>query len=231
MARNTTLQEIVRMVREEAGHSVNAALGQNMVEAIKHKIRRQQDVLWEEHPWPHLEVERDLTLASGQQHYNFPADLSPSHRVEQVTVRHADEWRQVDYGITPAHYNSVDPMDNERRDPVLCWELYEGEQIEVWPLPDVGGDILRLRGTRRLRPLIGDSDRADLDDRMLSLFVAAELTAQQKHPNAAALLSQAQRLLDKLKGNAPRQRVFTRGSNCNIRVAPGRPRPLYGKRL
>jgi len=234
MARGTTLQEIVRMVREEAGHSVNASLGQNTVDAIKHKIRRQQDVLWEEHPWPHLEVERDLTLSAGQRYYNFPADLSPSHRVEEVSVRHAGEWRPVDYGITVAHYNSVDPDDGERRDPVLAWELYEGDQLEVWPTPDAGGDILRLRGTRKLSPLIADGDRADLDDRLLSLFVAAELTAKQRQEDSQVMLSQAQRLLAKLKGNTPRCRVFTRGggmSRAEEQRYYGRPRPLYGGKL
>lgn len=239
MARNTTLQEIVRMVREEAGHSVNAALGQNTVDAIKNKIRRQQDILWEEYAWPHLQVERDIALAAGQRYYNFPADLSPAHRIDQVVVKHVDEWRPVEFGITVAHYNTVDSELGERRDPVLAWDMHQGEQIEVWPTPATGSrlrpgpfpvqtDILRLRGTRKLLPLIADGDRADLDDRLLSLFVAAEITAKQNQGDAGAILSQAQRHLSRLKGNQSRERSFRRGTGGGVPGSHGRPRPTYG---
>jgi hypothetical protein len=232
MARGTTLNELVTMVREEAGHSTNATLGQNTVTSLKQKIRRQQEVLWLNHAWPHMRVERDIILEAGDRYYNPPADLSMNHRIDAVGVKFDDRWRPVEHGITMAHYNSVDPELDERRDPVLCWEIYEGNQIEVWPLPETNGTVLRLRGTRNLNPLIANSDTADLDDMLIVMFVAAELAAKQRQDDAQAKLQIAQSHLAKLKAENSKIRNFTVGGNSraeNGRVI--RPRPLYGKKV
>jgi len=229
MARGTSLQNLVTMVREEAGHSTNAALGQNTVEGLKQKIARQQEILWTDHEWQHLRVEREIVLQAGERYYNFPADLSMNHRIDQVSVYFEDQWRPVEHEITLAHYNSVNP-ETDRRDPVLCWELYEGEQVEFWPVPETGGARVLMRGTRNLKPLIADSDTADLDDQLIVLFVAAELLAKQKSDDARAKLSMAQRLFEKLKANNSKNRRFKMGG-CVDRNPDNRPRPLYGKKL
>lgn len=233
MARGTTLQELVRMVREEAGHSTSAALGQNTLEGLKNKIRRQQEILWLEHEWPHLRVEREITLEAGSRYYNFPADLSANHRIDEAHVFHDDEWIPLRHGITLAHYNHLNPDANERQDPVEAWELHEGEQIEVWPLPETNGVRVLLRGTRNLRPLIADADTADLDDRMLALFVAGEITAKQNQRDAEALLTMARNLFARLKSVNSKNRVFRNGDPRYHATAGGpdvpRARPLYGR--
>jgi hypothetical protein len=229
MARGTTLNELVTMVREEAGHSTNAALGLNTLPSLKRMIRRQQEVLWLEHEWPHMRVERDVAIAAGQRYYNFPADLSLNHRIDEVSVRYEGEWRCVQPGITLGHYNAVDPLEDERQDPVQLWELYEGNQIEVWPLPETSGSTLRLRGIRNLNPLVDDAHTADLDDVLIVMFVAAEIAAKQNQENARPKLQIAQRHLQRLKGENSKIRSFKVGAKRE----PGdyRPRPLYGKRL
>jgi hypothetical protein len=233
MARGTTLQELVTMVREEAGHSTNAGLGQNTLDGLKQKIRRQQVVLWQEHEWPHLRVERDIVLQAGQRYYAPPTDLSLNHRIDLVHVFHDGRWQTVDPGITLDQYNYLDSDADVRQDPVLRWELYEAEQIEVWPIPKTNGIKLRLQGTRNLRALVADGDTADLDDRLITLFVAAELLAKQKSDDAGPKLSMAQRLLTKLKGNNSKIRTFMvgdRGAHRNNGCAQpmvGR-YPMYG---
>jgi hypothetical protein len=228
MARGTSLNELVTMVREEAGQSTNAALGQNAVGALKAMIRRQQEVLWLEHSWPHLRVEREVTIAAGQRYYAFPADLSQNHRIDEVSVKWEGDWRPVEHGITLAHYNSVDPAEDERRDPVLCWELYEGNQIEVWPLPETNGAKLLLRGTRNLNPLVGDADTADLDDILIVMFVAAEIAAKQNQENAKPKLQIAQRQLQRLKAENSHDRTFSFSTGTRREE---RPYPRYGKKL
>lgn len=235
MARGTSLQQLVRMVREEAGHSTSAALGQNSIDAIKHKIRRQQQVLWLENDWPHLRVEREILLQAGSRYYNFPTDLSMNHRIDEVSTFYLDEWRPVEHGISLAHYNELDPEADERRAPVEYWATYQDTQLEVWPLPEQNDVRLRFRGTRNLRPLIADTDVCDLDDNMIAMFVASELTAKQNQRDSDALLSQARNLLVRLKGSTSRTRSFRVG-NQGYREqgggdtsAAGRPRPLYGK--
>lgn len=235
MARGTSLNELVRMVREEAGHSTNAALGQNTVEGIKNKIRRQQDILWAEHEWPHLRVEREIKLEAGSRYYDPPEDLSMNHRIDAVAIYYDGQWREVAPGITLAHYNLLDPDQDQRQDPVRAWEIYEGDQIEVWPLPATNYLRLRLRGTRNLRPLVANDDIADLDDRLIALFVAAEITARQNQRDAEIMVSQAQRLLQKLKANNSKNRMFrannpSRYVNGPAAVHTG-PRPKWGRPL
>lgn len=222
------------MVREEAGQSTSAALGQNTTESLKNKIRRQQAVLYLENEWPHMRVEREVVLQAGSRYYNFPSDLSPDHRIDAVHVFYEDEWRPVEYGISLGHYNELNPEADERRDPVLLWDVYEGEQFEVWPLPEANGTRLLLRGSRKLGPLLADSDVADLDDRLISLFVAAELVARQNQRDSEAMLAIARTLLTRLKGQQSRKRVFSKSDAQRYQNGkPGyhRPGPMYGKKL
>jgi hypothetical protein len=211
MARGTSLQEMVTMVREEAGHSTSAALGQNTVDGLKHKIRRQQEILWLENEWPHLRVHREIELQAGSRYYNPPADLSMNHRIDLVEVRYDEEWRLVEHGITADHYNYLDPEKDDRDDPVRSWQVYEAEQLEFWPIPATNGIRIRLRGTRNLRPLIANDDVCDLDDQMIVLFVASELCAKQNQRDADSKLALARNLLNRLKGVQSKDRAFKMG--------------------
>lgn len=212
MARGTTLNELLRMVREETGQSTSAALGQNTVDSLKQKIRRQQEVLWNETTWPHLKVQVEIALQAGERYYNPPPQLSMNHRIESVSVYHGKQWQDVKPGITLRCYNWIDPDQDQREDPVRRWDLYESEQIELWPLPATNGIRVMIEGTRNLRQLVDDSDVADLDDRLITLFLAAEINAAKRMPNAQAQLSMAQTLLAKLKGSLSNQRRFSVGN-------------------
>jgi hypothetical protein len=230
MARGTTLQELVTRVREEAGQSTNAALGRNTLGSLKAAIARHQRVLWLDHAWAHLQVERDITTSAGMRYYTPPTDLSMHHRIDAVAVRYQDRWHEVKHGIDLSHYNAIDPEAGTRQDPVQRWELFEAEQIELWPLPATNGLTVRLRGTRNLRPLVADEDPADLDDDLLVMFVAAEIAAKQKQDNASAKLQIAQRLYTKLKAENSKNREF-RASGSGTGTREFRPRPRYGGKV
>jgi hypothetical protein len=234
MARGTTLESLVQMVREEAGHSTNVALGTNTIEALKTKIRRTQEVLWQEHEWPHMRVAREVALQAGSRYYDFPSDLSLTHRVDEVAIYYDERWHVVEPGIHVGHYNSVNPDEDERRDPVERWDFYELTQLEVWPLPETNDLRLRLKGTRNLAPLLANGDEADLDDRLITLFTAAELVAKQNQNDAEALIAQGRQILQRLKGNNSINRTFYMGDpthrSTGTRMQTG-PRPLYGRKL
>jgi hypothetical protein len=57
-------------------------------------------------------------------------------------------------------------------------------------------------GTKILDDLIQESDVAELDDRLIVLFAAAELLARQKSNDAKIKLSQAERRLMMLRKNS-----------------------------
>ena len=63
-------------------------------------------------------------------------------------------------GIDESNYNALDPLENQREDPVRRWRVVEGDQVEVWPLPATSGNLLRFCGTKTLRPLLPTRTRA-----------------------------------------------------------------------
>lgn len=235
MARGTTLGQLVLMLREEIGDATSAAQGQNNLPHLKQVLRRTQEFLWNDHSWPHLRVQRFEVLQAGERYYSLPEDLS-FDRVEGVPdcwIQYDETWRPVCYGITPEMYNISDPEKNEREDPVTNWQVYEDDQYEVWPLPATNGYRLRFEGIRKLRPLLADSDRADLDDNLIVLFAAAEILARRKSADAEAKRTLAGRLYQTLKGAQSKKKMFIMGGGYDPINGPrfARPRPLYGKRI
>jgi len=209
MPLNTTLGELLTRLREECGHSVNPAQGQNTESQHKRLLQRTQIFLWQDYAWNHLKVWREEVLQAGQRYYTFDPELD-YERIEEVAVYYAGQWRPVEYGISLRHYNISDPDDNEREDPVRRWQKFEGNQYEVWPVPLSEGK-LRFRGVRNLRPLVADSDQADIDDELIVLFAAAELLARQKSPDAQLKLDLAGRRYNKLKGANSKSDMFIMG--------------------
>ena len=211
MSRGTTLQALVTMVREETGQSTSAALGQNALEGLKHKIRRQQEILWLDHLWPHMRARSEILLQAGDRYYNPPSELSRNHRIDNAKVFWGDRWVPVQFGIDARDYNRLNPDADQRDDPVRRWDLYQAEQIEVWPLPATNDVRLSVEGTRNLSPLMADADKADLDDLLIVMFVSAEIAARQKQPDAKAKLDLAQRHFARLKGTQDGRRRFMTG--------------------
>lgn len=208
MARGTTLEKVVDMVRDEAGQTSNAAFGQATAEPIRSKIRRTYRRLHADWNWPHLRITRDETLSAGSRYYSFDADLDPDRLYEAWTREEGmDRWKRVKYGIGPDMYNAHDPTQNERKDPVCYWDYYEGDQYEVWPLP-LTNSTLRFIGHKKAKNIVADGDTLDLDDNLIALYVAAEILLRSKSGDAQAKLEQAAAHYHRLKGNSQRSGVF-----------------------
>lgn len=215
MARGTTLEELVTMLRAEVGASLSQAQGQNVNAAFEYNLRQMQEFLYQDFAWPHLRVIRDKTLQAGQRYYSYPEDLS-FDRLEGATFRETGttrSWRKVEYGITDACFNTFDSDlagdDPGQRDAIVRrWQTYENNQLEVWPVPSENGGILRLRGMKALARLTAAQDRADLDDQLIVLFTAAQYLERQKLPNARSKAQLAQALYDRLKGNSQKAGIF-----------------------
>lgn len=210
MALGTTLEELLVMFRAETKQSLSSAQGLNTNESAKYALRRVQEQLYQDFDWPHLRVRRDEALQAGQRFYSFPADLN-FDRVETSVVKGpapADAWQPVQYGITPAEYNTYDSEADVRADPVRRWAMYEGGQYEVWPLPATTGGTLRFTGIKSLSALSANQDTADLDDHLIVMFAAAEWLEANKSPLAKSKLAAAQSHYNRLRGNSRRGPVF-----------------------
>ena len=213
MARGATLSKILNEVRIEARISRSSAHNVQDRDRQVGLIQREQERLWEDYDWPHLKVERFMPVQAGQRFYDpdaflkedgtAPRDLSFA-RIMKAEYKSDGTWLPLSYGIDAGHYNAHDSALDERSSPARAWRLYEGEQIEIWPVPDVTASTeqegyVRFTGIRDLRPLVNDSDTADLDDKMLALYVAAILLKDDAQKSQA--LDAANRRYNVLKGN------------------------------
>lgn len=214
MARNVSLGVLIDDLRAEAGHSLQANLGTAMREVLIKVLQRQQRRLWEDYDWTFLRVERDVPVQAGQRFYNFPSDLT-LERIEKVEFKYGDRWIPLHYGIGREHYDQYDSDRDVRGFPVECWKEADNDQVELWPIPSQNGstvtatDVVRFTGIRKLRPLVAESDLADLDDTLLVLFSAAEILAREKSADASLKLQMAEKHYTRLKGRNAKRDVFS----------------------
>jgi hypothetical protein len=236
VARNQTLLKLLQDYRSEARLSGNPAHNTNVRESQVRRLQRIQEWLWEEHDWPHLRVERFISVQAGQRFYSPPDDLTID-RIHRIEVRYGEEWCELAPLIPSEAYSQWDSERDERSWPVSRWRIYENDQIELWPIPDDNADavtlegVLKITGIRSLRPLVQDDDRSDLDDRMLVLFAAAEELAASGAQDAQFKADAAQKRVLHLTGNASKVKVFRVGGSTVSHEAKlrGPPRVHYRK--
>lgn len=239
MARNSTLEKILNDVRVQARLSLNAAQNVQHRDHQVGLIRAEQERLWDDFAWPHLRVERFLPLQAGQRYYDPEAvqaeDGTPKgdltvDRIELVEAKSDNLWLPLTNGINRRQYAVYDSAEDERAWPPRYWRLTEDDQIEIWPVPDQNAGAaqegyLRLTGIRNLRPLVMDSDRADLDDQMLALYVAGGLLAEKKAADAELKMQKAARRYASLKGALSKSEGF---QLFGVGQRPARRRPAIG---
>lgn len=197
MAVGVQLQQLVKDVRAEIGHSLSVAQGQQTREKIQYLLRRTQTELHTAHDWPRLSVRRDVDLHAGTRVYDFPADVSFEHAVS-ISYKNGTEWVPLGHGIGDTEFNQH--ALGEEVSPAQKWDYdADNDQIEIWPVPPeniTGG--LRVWGTKALGNFIAETDVSTLDGTLLTLFVAAEMLAKQKSEDAQVKLTKAQDYLRKL---------------------------------
>lgn len=207
MARGRTLGELITKLRIAARYDPNPALSKNMVALFTQTLQDTQERLYDEFNWPFLKVQRDKALAPGERYYDVPADMN-LERIIAVDVLVGGIWQPVERGISLDDYSNCNSDLDARRDPVERWDVVDtgdGEQIEVWPVPASAG-TLRFSGIRKLKALVDESDRADLDDQLIVSFSAAEVLAGRNDNEAQLKLSQGTNRLKLLQGRTTKTR-------------------------
>ncbi len=185
MARGTTLGQLVTDTRIEARLDPNPALSLNVAPLIQRVIQREQERLYDEFDWPFLRVTRDIQMQAGERYYDFPDDMN-LERVEKVDYFWGGKWLPLTRGITTDQYNTYNSDIGIAIEPAYRWDMKDtgdGPQMEIWPIPATNIPVVRLTGIRQLAKLMEDADRADLDDMMLVLFAASEMTKDPANKN------------------------------------------------
>lgn len=205
MARGTQLLQLVENLREEVGRASSVAVGNADLPGLKQKIRRTQRQLFDDYDWPFLrQVFPALYLQAGERYYDLPAGLH-LERIEAVELWYSNFPQPIERGISPRDYGLYNPADDVRQEPALKWDVRwtgAADQIEIWPLPATNSQYLQFTGIRDLRPLIADSDVADLDEDLIVLWAAADILARQQSASAGVVLKLAQSRLGTLRKRA-----------------------------
>jgi len=185
MPRGTSFGEVITMFREETGRATSAALGQNELPAIKGRLRRVYRWLHADYDWPHLHIRRDKVINPGERYISLPTDLDFERVMPVVEVKDASDglWYPLTYGITAANYNFIDSDQGERDDWPRAWQVYENDQIEIWPIPATE-HTLRFRGMSRPKPLVDENEVLDLDDDLVVLYAVQRQLLRDKSADA-----------------------------------------------
>lgn len=213
MARRTTLVKLLDDLRSEARISLNPAHNAQQRPAQVKLLQRTQERLWEDFAWGHLRVERQVAAQAGQRYYETPEDMQID-RIEKIEFFTDGCWRELCPGIDPGHFAAHNSDLDERSWPMRRWRIREDEDVEIWPILDRNADVvtrdgyIKFTGIRNLRPLVADSDRADLDDRLLVLYAASELLAASGAKDASIKLEMANAHYARLRGGmTPRKTI------------------------
>lgn len=213
MARGTTLVKLLDYLRSECGVSQNPAHNPQVRDQQIISLQRTQEMLWGDFAWPHLRVDRVVELQAGQRYYDMPTDIDID-RIERIEVRFNSAYCELKWGIEACHYAVFDSDLDVRSSPAQRVRIVEDEQLEIWPIPDVDADPdtlegrVKITGIRQLRPLVADDDRADLDDRLIVLYAAAEWLARNGAKDAQVKQDKANRHYLKIRGGLMPRRRF-----------------------
>lgn len=212
--RGKTLGTLLTALRSEIRASQNPA--HNIATRDRHiaLLQRTQEWLWEDFDWPALRVERWIQVAAGQRFYATPADMAID-RIQKLELRDGGRYVKLEPGIEAQDYSLYDPELDERGYPPRRWRISENEDIELWPTPDQNADdttrdgYIKLTGIRNLADFVSTTDTADLDDRLIVLFAAAEELKATGAKDAEDKAAAAQARYAKLKGLQTPSRVFS----------------------
>lgn len=205
MARGATLVSLLDKLRIAARLSLNPAHNADDRAYQVQNLQSEQERLWDDFDWPHLRVEVQIPIQAGQRYYDTPEPIALD-RLERIDFFADGCWRQVPAGIAGPEYSAWNSDLDERSWPVRRWAIAPSEDIELWPISDRDADpvtrdgYLKFTGIRKLRPLVDDDDRADLDDQMLVNYAAASMLAAKGSKDAGLRLEAANARYARLRG-------------------------------
>jgi len=234
MAFGTSLVNLRIKLRAEVWQSLTMSQGLNAQDQYDMALDRTQKELWESYEWPHLTYYANLPLQNGQQLYDYPLDMPFDYIVKAYVLTGNNNWTPMDFGIGLENYaqhggeagRSWPPQKWGNRPIVTGGVTDPVGKLEIWPIPNKNGS-LRFKGQAPCNPLVADTDKAVLDDVLLTLFTAAEILASQKSEAAPVKLQKANQFLRRHFANlgGGKRRTIALGG---VGSMPGYSRPTPG---
>lgn len=229
--RNSTLDNIVEQLRNEARLSTDSSRGLESRPWLVQLINRWYETLFVDYEWQHLKIMREdatVQLAAGQRFYDVPETVEVDSIIK-LWGKFGGGWTPLDYGIGFEQYSQRDSDAGERADPAQRWTIRDMTQIEVWPIPATNDNLIGFEGKRKFVRLVKGSDRCLLDDTLIVLFAASEILAAHKQPDAKNKEAAAGTLLARLhaKSSGGSRVRMGLGDSTNSRQPAGEIRVAY----
>lgn len=209
----TTFASMVTMVREECGHAISASQGVNALETIKYMIARTQYELWTAFQFPDLTLRVELPAQTGQFIYAYPDELGYD-QIRDVYWLHKNSsvMHTMSFGV-PEHCIAAGGGNSSTGPNAELWDVKDEKHFRIWPTP-TSEAVIRLKGMKKLLPLVDDDDLVTLDTTLIALMVSAEMLSRAKASDAEIKSQKAQRHLKEILGNktSAKTRVSTFGA-------------------
>lgn len=219
MARGNTLTAMIAMLRHEIGASADPSKGLSAKDALVESINAEYSRLYEDYNWPFLNHHANINTQAGSRYYNVPETID-AERITGLSIKYQDRWQPIIRGISLDNYNRYDPEDDERSDPVMAWDIYGANQIELWPLPNTNNLVVRVDGIKKIDRLISGEDICLLDDKLIVFYAAAEILRAKKKQDADEKLLKANKHYKTVKARIHGKTSF----NINNQNIPNRSR-------
>lgn len=231
-------------MKAETGKSLSSSSTAQDKE-INQIIYDTQQWLSSEYDWPFLRARWDVILPPASRYVAFPTvddvNLTCAINFEragelEVYIKWNNIWQEIYYGINEqSEFNYIDSDRGMVLDPVQRWMFDDEGNFEIWPM-NATVQTLRFVGQRVLTdlrttisPLVwNDAATLDLDDIMVTMFVAAEYAMRQKQSEVARdLLTAAQSRMALIRATYPKRNqpptIVGSGSTLNrrqLRIVP-----------
>lgn len=243
--RGQTLDNLLKQLKVHIGdsllpNSANDAQYAQMLTSMQQEFATQ-------YRWDFMDARWDVQMLAGVRYYTFPSvtstldEQTPTpakinfNHPPKTSVFWTNLWLNVTKGIGPDDYNFLNSSQGQTMDPVQKWRFAQNvddpnnpNTFEVWPTPASSTGVFRFWGQRVPTPLDitnKGTSVADLDDQLLTLWVAANQLALRKQGNAGIVLKMAQaRLLAIRAGSGVESECYMGGKPESavktIRTAP-----------
>jgi hypothetical protein len=219
-----TLAELRIELMRRAGMSVMTANPPpGLMELLTSFLQGAQRALYRRYPvlrtqrffrWQMVQGERFYDIADNDD--GCTKKLDP-RMISWVGLSEGDDcWRPLACGIPPECYQSADETGIP-----YCYEIRQC--IEVWPAPDHGNYVLRIKGDFGLEPFADNDDQCTIDDEAVFLYALARFKAHQGDPDARNYQQDAMDYIHSLTAGAHLTRRYVPGE-C---PEPPLPKPIW----
>lgn len=218
----TTLAKVLTLLKSELRMSLTVGIADDAL--LKAQIETQQEWFASVYDWNVLNDKWDKTVTGRftdlptSDVNGFTHEINFDREVK-VYTKFSNTWKEVGWGIGVAEMNVVDSDTGETQEPVLKWQVKNGDtsKFEVWPV-GVDAQVMRFEGQRKVNTLrtAGVLDSAltvDLDDRLIAFSVAVGILTDKESPMAGVTKEKLNVIWQTLRGGESKQeRTFRVGS-------------------